>query len=171
MLNIGPSGSWHVNLEDTSLTAAQRLKGNFTTQYGIMKGYWKKINETRCHVLIKKYSSLPPRPHPMEELPNMGLFGHHCFCCSVAQSCRTLCNPMDCRMLGFPVFHYLPECGQTHDYWVGDAIQLSHPLLSPFFSCPQSFPASRTFPVSWLFASGGQSIGASASSSLLAMNI
>ena len=163
MLNIGPSGSWHVNLEDTSLTAAQRLKGNFTTQYGIMKGYWKKINETRFHVLIKKYSFLPPPP--------MGLFGHHCCCCSVAQSFQTLCDPMDCRMLGFPVLHYLPEFGQTHDYWVGDAIQLSHPLLSPFFSRPQSFPASRTFPVSWLFASGGQSIGASASLSLLPMNI
>ena len=49
-----------------------------------------------------------------------------------------------------------------------------HPIISsstaPFF-CPQSFPVSGSFPVSWLFASGGQSIGASASASVLPMNI
>ena len=50
-----------------------------------------------------------------------------------------------------------------------------HPTISstviPFSSCPQSFPASESFPVSWLFASGGQSIGASVSASVLPMNI
>ena len=40
---------------------------------------------------------------------------------SVAQSCPTLCNPMDCRTPGFPVLHYLPEFSQTHVFWVGDA--------------------------------------------------
>ena len=48
---------------------------------------------------------------------------------SVAQSCPPLCNPMDCSMPGFPV--YLPELAQTHVHRVGDAIQPSHPLLSP----------------------------------------
>ena len=43
--------------------------------------------------------------------------------------------------------------------------------VAPFSSCPQSFPASGSFPVSWLFESGGQSIGASASASVLPMNI
>ena len=43
----------------------------------------------------------------------------------------TLCDPMDCSMLGFPILHYLPEFAQTHVHWVGDAIQLSYPLLSP----------------------------------------
>ena len=52
-------------------------------------------------------------------------------CCSVAQSCPTLCNPMDCNMPGFPVLHHLPELAQTHVHWIGDAIQPSHPLLSP----------------------------------------
>ena len=47
---------------------------------------------------------------------------------SVAQSCPTLCNPMDCSMPGFLVLHHLPELAQTH---VGDAMQPSHPLLSP----------------------------------------
>ena len=50
---------------------------------------------------------------------------------SVAQSCPTLCNPMDCSMPGLPVHHQLPEFTQTHVHWVGDAIQSSHPLSSP----------------------------------------
>ena len=50
---------------------------------------------------------------------------------SVAQSCLTLCNPMDCSTLGLPVHHQLPEFTQTHVHWVGDAIQPSHPLSSP----------------------------------------
>ena len=50
---------------------------------------------------------------------------------SVAQSCPTLCNPMDCSTPGLLVHHQLPEFTQTHVHWVGDAIQPSHPLLSP----------------------------------------
>ena len=50
-----------------------------------------------------------------------------------------------------------PRVSQTLVCWVGDTIQPSHPLLTPFFSCLQSFPASGSFPVSWLFALGGQS--------------
>ena len=48
-----------------------------------------------------------------------------------AQSCPTLCNPMDCSTPGLPVHHQLLVFIQTHVHWVGDAIQLSHPLLSP----------------------------------------
>ena len=50
---------------------------------------------------------------------------------SVAQSCPTLCDPMDQSMLGLPAHHQLPECTQTHVHWVSDAIQPSHPLSSP----------------------------------------
>ena len=50
---------------------------------------------------------------------------------SAAQSCPTLCNPMDCSMSGLPVHHQLPEFTQTHVHWVSDAIQPSHPLSSP----------------------------------------
>ena len=54
------------------------------------------------------------------------------FCCySVTQSCPTLCDPMDCSTPGFPVLHYPPEFALTHFYWIGDAIQPSHPLLPP----------------------------------------
>ena len=50
---------------------------------------------------------------------------------SVAQPCPALCDPMDCRMPGLPVHHQLLKFTQTHVHWVGDAIQPSHPLLSP----------------------------------------
>ena len=70
---------------------------------------------------------------------------------------------------GLPVHHQLPESTQTHVHRVDDAIQLSHPLI-PFSSCPQSFPASGSFQMSQLSVSGGQSIGVSASTSVLPMN-
>ena len=75
---------------------------------------------------------------------------------------------MNHSMPGLPVYHQLQELAQTHVHRVGDAIQPSHPLL-PFFSCLQSFPASGSFTRSQFFASGGQSIGVSASASVLPM--
>ena len=86
---------------------------------------------------------------------------------SVAQSCLTLCDPMNRSTLGLPIHHQLPEFTQTHVHRVGDAISSS---VVPFSSCPQSLPASGPFPVSQLFAWGGQSIGVSASASVLPMN-
>ena len=59
---------------------------------------------------------------------------YHCFLfqfSSVAQSCPTLCNPMNRSTPGLPVLHQLPEFTDTHVHWVGDAIQPSHPLSSP----------------------------------------
>ena len=78
---------------------------------------------------------------------------------------------MDCSTPGFPVLHYLPELAQTHVHWVGDSTQPSPPLVIPFSSCLQSFAPSGSFLMSWLFSSGGQSIGTSASASVLLMNI
>ena len=63
---------------------------------------------------------------------------------SVAQSCLTLCNPMDCSMPGLPVHHQLPEFTQTHVHCVCDAIQPSHPLL-PLLLLPSIFPSIRVF--------------------------
>ena len=88
---------------------------------------------------------------------------------SVAQSCPTLSDPMNCSTPGLPVHHQLLESTQTHVHWVGDAIQPSHPLSSPS-PLAQSFPASGSFQMSQLFASGGQSIRVSASASVLPMN-
>ena len=73
---------------------------------------------------------------------------------SVAQSCLTLCDPMDCSTPGFPVHHQFPEPSQTHVHWVSDAIQPFHPLLSP---SPPDFILSQhqglfkwvIFPVRW----------------------
>ena len=89
---------------------------------------------------------------------------------SVTQLCLTLCDPMDYSMPDVPVQHHLLELTQTHVHWVDDAIQPSHPVI-PFSSCLQSFPASGSFPMSQYFTSGGQSIGVSASASVLPMNI
>ena len=91
---------------------------------------------------------------------------------SVTQSCPTLCDPMACSTPGLPVHHQLPEPTQTHVHWVGDAIQPSHPLSSP---SPPTFSHSQNQGMmdtrSQFFASGGQSIRVSASTSVLPMNI
>ena len=64
--------------------------------------------------------------------------------CSIAQSCLSDCNPMDCSTPGFPVYHRLLEHAQTHIHWISDAIQPSHPLSSP--SPPASvFSSIRIF--------------------------
>ena len=82
---------------------------------------------------------------------------------------RLFADLMDYSMPGFPVLHHLPEFFQTH------VILWCHPTISfsiiPFSSCLQSFPASGSFQTSQFFASGGKSIGASASASVLPMNI
>ena len=82
----------------------------------------------------------------------------------VNQSCLTLCDPMDRSMPGFPIHHQLPEFTQTH----------VHPAISSsvvaFCSHFQSFPASGSFQMSRFFPSGDQSIGVSASTSVLPVN-
>ena len=86
---------------------------------------------------------------------------------SVAQSCPTLCDPMNHSMTGLPVHHQYLEFTQTLVHRVDDAISSS---VIPFSSCPQSLPASGSFPMSQLFPSGGQSTGVSTSASVLPMN-
>ena len=87
---------------------------------------------------------------------------------SAAQSCPTLCNPMNCSMPGLPVHNQLPESNSC------PSSQWCHPAISssviPLSSCPQSLLASGSFPMSQLFAWGGQSIEVSASASVLPMN-
>ena len=80
------------------------------------------------------------------------------------QSCLTLCDPMNRSMPDLPVHHKLPEFTQTHVHWVSDAIQPPHPLWSP--SPPVPNPSQHR----QLFAWGGQSIGVSASTSVLPKN-
>ena len=87
--------------------------------------------------------------------------------CSFAKSCLTLWNPMDYSTPLFPV-HHLLEFAQIHVHWVIEAIQPSY-LCRPLLLLPSVFPASGSFQMSQFFASGGQSIRASAS--VLPMNI
>ena len=77
---------------------------------------------------------------------------------------------MDCSISDLPVLHYLPELAQTHVYWISNAFQSFHPLSFP---SPPAFNLSQheSFLMSQLFESGGQSIGASASTTVLWMNI
>ena len=86
---------------------------------------------------------------------------------SVPQLCQTLCDPMNCSTPGLPVHHQLPECTQTHVHWVTDAIQPSHPLLSP---SPPALSLSQHQGLFKWVASGGQSTGVSASALVLPMN-
>ena len=91
---------------------------------------------------------------------------------SVAQSCPILCNPINRSMPGLPVHHQLPEFTQTHVHWVSDAIKPSYPLLSS--SPPALNPSQHQglwIQMSQLFSSAGQSMGVSASTSVLPMNI
>ena len=95
----------------------------------------------------------------------------YCCCYLAGKLCLTLCSPIDYSTSGFPILHHLPSvCSNSCPL-----SQWCHPTISssavPFSSCPQSFPTSGSFPVSWFFTSGGQSIRASASASTLPMNI
>ena len=89
---------------------------------------------------------------------------------SVAQSCLTLCNPMECST---PASLSITSTGPCANSWPSS--QWCHPNISssviPFSSCLQSFSASGSFPRSQFFASDGQSIGVSASASVLPINI
>ena len=79
-------------------------------------------------------------------------------------------TPMDSGTPSCLVLHYLLDFAQTHVHCVSVAIQPSHPLLPcSLLLLPSVFPSIRSFPVSWLFTSGGQNIGASAL--VLLMNI
>ena len=108
----------------------------------------------------------------------MALFGFlargdlkpHYYSCSVTKLCLILCDPMDCRTPGFPVLHYIPNvCSNSCPLcrWCHPTISSSD-LILPLTSI---LPASGSFPVSQLFVSGAQSIGASASTSVLPKNI
>ena len=124
---------------------------------GVKKGYCLLLSYT-----IWVSDSFLPR--------NVLLFCSAAAAAKSLQSCLTLCDPMNHSPPGFPVHHQLLEFTQTHVHWVGDC----HPAISssvvPFSSCPQPLPASGSFPVSQLFAWGGQSIGVSALASVLPVN-
>ena len=101
------------------------------------------------------------------EAASLALVLRHCLLCcySIAKSCPTLCDHMDCSTPGLPVL-CSNSCALSQ--WCHPTILSS---VGPFSSCPAFFPELGSFPVSQLCESGGQSIGASASTSVLPMNI
>ena len=88
------------------------------------------------------------------------------------------CQVMSFSLQPHELQHTRLPCPSLSPLICSNSCPLSHwchpiilPSVTPFSSCPQSFPTSGSFPISWLFASGGQSIGASALASVLPMNI
>ena len=104
-----PDAQSESSQEETSDKANLRaiLQYNYPIIFQCVKSYLSRIN----------YSKL-------KEIKESVQFS------SVTQLCPTLCNPMDCSTLGFPVHHQLPELTQTHVHRVSDIVQPSHPLLS-----------------------------------------
>ena len=95
-----------------------------------------------------------------------GMPAGSCCGCSVAKSCTSLCDHVECSTPGSSILHYVMEMSI-------ESVMLSKHLIvcSLFSSCPQSFPESGSFPLSQLCTSSGQTIGASTSASILPMNI
>ena len=114
--------------------AMDTAKCHFSTDWDVLSfAYWYQL----ClHVMsmpvILSYIMLPLLLH--------AFLYHEMWFRSVAQSCPTLCEPMNRSPPGLPVHHQLTEFTQTHVHWVGDAIQPSHPLSSP---SPPAFNLSQ----------------------------
>ena len=120
--------------------------------------YYCPTSQAQFHFLLKNYNWYI---WVFFECPHLFSSYHwmqwNLFFSSVSQSCPTLCDFMGCSTPGFPVHHQLLELAQTPVHRVGDAIQPSHPLLSP--SLPAFSLSQHHFPMSQFFTSGGQSMG------------
>ena len=98
--------------------------------HGVEKS-WTQLSDFTCtfFTMYFKYS-----PFPLDSIVTFFIGG--CCCCSVAQSCLTLCDPMDCSRPGLSVPHHLPKFAQVHVHCISDAIQPSHPLKPSSPSAP-----------------------------------
>ena len=137
-------------------------------RYKLLSNAFMRVLTWQVVLVVK---NLPANARQLRDaglIPGLGRSPGGCHCCSVIQSCLTLCDPMDCSLPGFPVHHQQPEFAQTHVH-SRSVMPSNHVIL--FSSCLQFFTASGSFLISWLIASCGQSNGASASASVLPMNI
>ena len=126
-----------------------------------IKSFWHFVNVLRSPLIPKPPLHAPAQPPPMFWQENFQFS-------SVAQSCPTLCDPMNRSTRGLPVHHQLPEFTQTHIHRVSDAIKPSHPLSSP---SPALNLSQHQGLFKWVNStSGGQNIGVSASASVPPMN-
>ena len=100
----------------------------------------------------------------------MAFFRNHVCCCSVTKLCPTLCNPVDCSTPGFPVLTISQSLLRLMS--IESVVPSNHLILCcPLLLLPSIFSTSGSFPMSQRFTTGGQNFGASASASVLLMNI
>ena len=168
------SGSWWWTGRPGVLQfmGSQRVEHDWATELNWTElNWWDQMHD--IHLLnVKFYASFFHSPLSPSLRGSLALL---CFLplvqsvSSVAQLCPNLCDPMDCSTPSFPVHHQMPELAQTQAHW-----SVTYPTISSSvvpFSCLQSFPTSGSFTVNQFFTSGGQSIGVSASASVLPVNI
>ena len=90
----------------------------------------KTMSRKPCAIVLEKlFQSCSIKASALITLGKVSL--QSSYCCSVANSCPTLCNPMNCSTPSSPVLHYLLEFAQIYVHWVSDGTQPSHPLLPP----------------------------------------
>ena len=124
----------HVCLFATPWTAAFQASLSITNSWSLLKLISIESVRPTNHLILWHPLLLPPsKKIRLAPLNGIGTFAEDQFSLvsSVAQSCPTLCDPMNRSTPGLPVHHQLPEFTQTHVHRVGDAIQPSHPLSSP----------------------------------------
>ena len=141
----------------------------FNQAWEYKTGHWKETSGIKIspHTLLPSPSSEWKWALFQSHKPKSAFHAYYCCCCSFTQSCPSLCDSKDSSRL---------PCSSPSPRACSNSCPLSqwrHPTISSSvvpFSCPLSFPASGSFPTSQLFESGGQSIGVSASTSVLPMN-
>ena len=120
-------------------TGVSCTAGRFFTIWATREAYLMAYHHLKSKMSKAKNYSFPHLSLPI--FPNIQFS-------SVAQSCPTLCDPMNRSTPGLPVHHQIPEFTQTHVHWVGDAIQPSHPLLPP--SPPAPNPSQHQGLFQWV---------------------
>ena len=139
---------------------------------GFIWSHWKTWDPHRTTELVLEPRNQTPLPYLSVTIFYPGAVREYSFrkvqFSSVTQSCPNLCDPMNTSTPGLPVHHQLLEFTQTHIHRVSDTIQsvISSSVVT-FSSCPQSLPASQSFPMSQLFTWVGQSARVSALASVL----
>ena len=143
----------HIWLFLTPWTAAHRAPISIPISQSLLKFMWTELVMLSNHLILCCPLLTLPSIFPSIRV----FFNNSAFCfssarfSSVAQSCPTLCDPMNRSMPGLPVHHQLPEFTQTHVHRVGEAIQPSHPLLSP--SPPAPNPSQHQSLFQWVNSS------------------